>query len=129
MHRHTEACVWKTYPSGQQSCVTAKNERERAKRAAGTFRSGGDPKRYLRQKPDGWEAEFGPVPDRERNRDWFDQVIVDRALTKRPTGRTPYPLEWAEIIRTLPKVKITEVDLATATGVTPDHISNLKRLA
>lgn len=129
MHQHTEACVWKVYPGGQQGCVTAKNERERRKRAEGTLKPSGDPDRYRRQKPDGWEDEYGPVPLKERNRDWYDWVIVHRALTKTPTSRTPYPMEWAEIIRRMNVNGATMSDVAEATGVTLDYVSRLVALA
>lgn len=127
-HKHTEACVWKVYPSGQQACVTAKNERERALRAAGKLKKTGDPDRYRRQPEDGWEDEFGPVPLKVPNRDWYDEVIVIRALTKTPTGRRPYPKEWEEIVRRMPHNDITTRDLAEATGISQEYVSRLVAL-
>lgn len=127
-HLHTEACVWKVYPSGQQSCTTMKNERERWKRANNVLPKTGDPDRWRRQAPDGWETEYGPVPLKERDRDWYDEVIVFRALTKRATGRRPFRLEWAEIIRRMPQNDVTTAEVAESCGVTLDYVSRLVAL-
>lgn len=129
MHVHTEACVWKVYPSGQQSCTTAKNEREQAKRAAGTLIKTGDPYRGRRQPPDGWEDEFGPAPIRALDREWYDEVIVTRALNRERCGRRPYRLEWAEITRRMDNSRVTEEDVALSTGVTISYVSDRRRFA
>ena len=51
-----------------------------------------------RQEPDGWESEYGPVPDRVPNQKWYDEVIVRRALLGYPTGRIPHRLEQIDIV-------------------------------
>lgn len=127
-HQHTEACVWKAYPGGQQSCVTAKNEREKALRAAGKLKPSGDPDRYRRQPEDGWEAEFGPVPLKERNRDWYDEVIVLRALNLEPTGRSPYPLEWAAIVRRMNWNEVSSAKLGETLGLTEWYVNERRRV-
>lgn len=126
-HQHTETCVWKTYPSGKQSCVTAKNERERAARIAGTLKPSGDPNRHRRQPKDGWESEFGPVPLKSRDRDWYDEVIVRRALNLEPTGRTPYPLEWRAIVNRVDWDRVSIPDLARCTGVSQWYLGNRRQ--
>jgi hypothetical protein len=126
-HRHTEACVWKVYPSGQQSCVTAKNEREKALRAAGKLPRTGFRFRDRRQPPDGWEDEFGPVPLRELNRDWYDEVIVQRALNLERTGRNPYPLEWKAIVARVNWDTVEKHKLAEAIGVSEWYLKDRRR--
>lgn len=54
------------------------------------------------QEPDGWEDEFGPVPNRVKDSEWYDPVIVRRALLGYPTGRIPHKLEWIEIVNRMP---------------------------
>jgi len=127
VHTHNKDCVWTTYPSGLQQCKTARNERDRARAAKGLMVRGGDPDRYRRQDPDGWEDEFGPVPLKVPRHEWYDRVIVERALTHESTGRKPYKLEWAEIVRRLPEARVTTTDVALATGVTQEYVADLVR--
>lgn len=70
----------------------------------------------ISQPADGWEDEFGPVPFRVLDRYWYDPVIVRRALLGYPTGRVPYRLEQAEIVRRLPP-EMTGTELARWCGV------------
>lgn len=50
--------------------------------------------------PDGLEGEYGPVPEFVPEREWFDHVAVDRAVSGvRPVGRRLTPLEGAEVTR------------------------------
>ena len=127
-HRHTEACVWKTYPSGQQSCVTAKNERERFKRANGTFKPSGNPDRWRRQPTDGLEDEYGPVPARVRDRDWYDEVIVLRVLNQEAPGRNPYRLEWEQIVKRMDLAQLSAAEVADVVGVTERYVMDLRRI-
>lgn len=129
MHIHTEDCRWKVYPSGKQECTTARNERARERKVAGEFKSSGNPDRYRRQKPDGWEDEFGPVPLKVAQRDWYDEVVVIRALTKQRTGRYPTAPEWADIIRRMPRAEVVDADVARSTGVSSEYVSRLRSLA
>lgn len=84
-----------------------------------------------RVKParDGLEAEYGPVPDLVPDEEWYDEVIVIRALSKQPTGRLPYPLEWAEIIRRMPRAEVLDEDVAEATGTTVGKVSKMREKA
>lgn len=82
-HRHGPECEWTVWASGQQVCKAYLAEKDERRRA---------------QPEDGWEDEFGPVPPKERDAKWFDQVIVDRALRLQPTGRKPTPLEIRAIV-------------------------------
>jgi hypothetical protein len=75
---------------------------------------------------DGFEDLFGPVPDPVPNAEWFDEVIVIRALNKQRTGRNPYPLEWAEIFSRLPRSEATVEDLAESTALTLGYVHILK---
>lgn len=127
-HLHTEACVWKRYPSGQQSCVTAKNERERWKRAHGILKRTGDPYRGRRQAPDGLEAEYGPVPPKVPDKEWYDTVIVSRVLNKENPGRNPYRLEWAEIVKRMDRAGLTPHQVADIVGVTERYVQDLRRV-
>lgn len=68
---------------------------------------------------DGWEDEFGPCPRPVRNRDWHDRVIVSRVLNGEPSGRPPYPLEWAEIFD---RTTSTHNELAELTGIGWDAV-------
>jgi hypothetical protein len=109
-------------------------ERERLRKAAQNRRTRPQPKirypktgRRVAPVTDGLEAEYGPVPALVPNKDWFDEVIVVRALAKRPTGRRPYPLEWAEIIRRMPRTELTDEQVAEVTGVTTNYLDKLRR--
>jgi hypothetical protein len=86
------------------------------------------PKPQPRVKPatDGYEDLYGPVPDLVPDAEWFDEVIVLRALNKEATGRTPYPLEWAEIIRRMPRADVIDADVADATGTTVEYVSRMR---
>lgn len=75
---------------------------------------------------DGWEDLFGPVPDPVPNAEWFDEVIVIRALNKQRTGRNPYPLEWAEIFARLPRSEAQVEDLAESTELSEGYVHILK---
>lgn len=49
---------------------------------------------------DGLEDEFGQVPEHVLDRDWYDQVAVDRTVQgHREVGRRLTPLELVEVIR------------------------------
>lgn len=84
------------------------------------------PKKRVQPVTDGLEAEYGPVPDQVPDSKWFDEVIVDRALNKQPTGRTPYPLEWAEILRRMMRAEVTDEDVAQAARITVQHMTVLR---
>lgn len=75
---------------------------------------------------DGFEDLFGPVPEPVPNSEWFDEVIVIRALNKQTTGRNPYPLEWAEIFERMPRSEVTVEDLAVSTDLTEGYVHVLK---
>lgn len=127
MHEHSATCVWKRYPNGKQQCVTAKNERERAKRAAGTLKRTGSPDRWRRQPPDGWEDEFGPVPLKERDRDWYDRVVVHRVLNQEAPGRRPFYREWAEIIGKMQARGLSAMEVARVVGVSEWYVNLMRR--
>lgn len=101
---------------------SAQKRRDRAKEV---FRY---PEPETRVKPvtDGFEGQYGPVPDLIPDEDWFDEVIVIRALNKQACGRSPYPLEWAEIIRRMPRADVVDEDVAQATGVTAKYVSDMR---
>lgn len=108
-------------------------ERDRNRIAAQERRNGTRPiPGYLvpdkRVKPvsDGLEAEYGPIPDLVPNSEWFDEVIVARALNRVRCGRSPYPLEWAEIIRRMPRAEVTDEDVAFSTGTTAKVVSLIR---
>jgi hypothetical protein len=86
-----------------------------------------NPGKRVRPVTDGLEAEYGPVPDLVPDVRWFDEVIVVRALAKRPTGRRPYPLEWAEIIRRMPRTELTDEEVAEVTGITTNWLDKIRR--
>ena len=65
-----------------------------------------------RPAPDGLEAEFGPVPARVPERDWFDHVAVLRALSGASVGRRLSPLEKTEVDRVLSERAEREIDWA-----------------
>lgn len=71
--------------------------------------------------PDGFEDEYGPVPDFVPNSEWYDEVIVVRALTGYPTGRRPYKLEQAEIVRRM--VGKDQAEIAHWCGVSESTMS------
>lgn len=112
MHVHTDACQWVTRADGKRRCKTARNEDERAKRAG-------------RAKVDGWEDEYGPVPEPVDWHEWFDEVVVLRLLNKEPVGRRPTPLEWAEFFKRNRFVNCGEA--AEVTGLNPEYVGQLSR--
>lgn len=76
---------------------------------------------------DGYEDLYGPVPPRVPNHEWYDEVIVVRALNRQKTGRKPYRLEWAEIFRRESRWEgVTNETLAEATGMNQDTITRFR---
>lgn len=76
---------------------------------------------------DGFEDYYGPAPARVPNSEWYDEVIVIRALNHQRTGRKPYPLEWQEIFRRESRWEgITNETLSEATGANQDTITRLR---
>ena len=78
-HAHGPECEWVTRRDGKRRCKTARNQRERTERATLSL--------------DGFEEEFGPVPQKVSEPRWYDQVAVDRALDGEPVGRDLTPRE------------------------------------
>lgn len=74
-------------------------------------------------KPDEWEDEFGPAPERSPDASWYDEVIVYRALNGYQTGRKPFPLE-ARAIATRMKYYHTGEDIAYWCGVNTTVVSD-----
>ena len=127
-HTHTPDCVWKRYPSGKQQCLTYRNEKDRFQRRNGTFKKTGDPDRWRRQPPDGWEDLYGPVPPKARDNEWYDEVIVLRVLNKEKPGRNPYRLEWEDIVKRMKVSQITASEVAEVVGVTERYVMDLRRI-
>lgn len=106
----------------QRVCRQCKRElnrvAQRARRAGRTSR--GYVRAPTRVAPvlDGLEAQYGPIPDLVPDHEWYDHVIVDRALTGHATGRPPYPLEQAGIVRRMTPIH-EQADLAKLCGVHP----------
>lgn len=110
-HTHTEACEWRAKKSGsngQRYCLSRRrelelNRPEEARVKILTKQRERDRRR--RGKPpvlvvDGLEGEYGPVPEFVPEREWFDQVAVDRKVSGvRPVGRRLTPLESKEVAR------------------------------
>lgn len=109
MHIHTEECRWTVKPDGKRRCLTARSARERDNRA-----------REYRQKPDGWEDEFGPVPLRVPHTKWYDDVVVLRLLNGENPGRRPYRLEWEAFFKRNKTVTFQQV--LQATGLTSEAL-------
>lgn len=84
------------------------------------------PRKRVKPVTDGLEALYGPVPDLVPDSEWFDEVIVSRALNKQPTGRAPFVLEWAEIFRRQPRSDITDEELAHVAGTTFGRVSKIR---
>lgn len=78
-------------------------------------------------KTDGYEDVYGPIPARVPNSEWYDEVIVIRALTHQKTGRIPYPKEWAAIFqREHAWAEVSNQSLADAIGVQIDWITRMR---
>jgi hypothetical protein len=75
-----------------------------------------------RQAPDGWESDYGPVPDRVPNQEWYDEVIVRRALLGYSTGRIPHRLEQIDIVNGMTP-GMTAPWIAQWCGVEPKTVS------
>lgn len=88
-HEHTPECIWTTRSDGIRWCVT----RKRWYDAVHTGRV------RTEDMVDGLEDEYGPVPPPALNEEWYDEVIVARALVGFKTGRAPTPKEAQEIVR------------------------------
>lgn len=106
----------------QRTCRKCKRDsnlvQQRARRAGQTSRRYARAETRVAPALDGLEAEYGPVPALVPDHEWYDRVIVDRALTGHVTKRTPYPLEQAEIVRRMTPVH-EQADLAKLCGVHP----------
>ena len=128
-HMHGPDCVWHLDADGKQRCQTRRNERLRARRAAEPKRPGRRGFRYRdrRQAPDGWEDEFGPVPIKALDSEWYDQVLVDRILNGEPAGRRPHRLEWDVIAGYLAAGHLEAADVARNAGVSLHYVCDLRR--
>jgi|SRR5215203_1732788 len=96
-HVHTDSCEWVRRNDGRRRCLTnyraVRNPRDRELRAERKAR-------YLITAPvDGLEEEFGSCPPPVLDRDWYDQVAVDRAVQGVPVGRILHHLEAREVER------------------------------
>lgn len=121
MHIHTEDCRWTVKGDGKRRCLTARAELERAQRAQGKRTPAEIRRRDYRQEPDGWEDEFGPVPLRVPQTQWYDEVVVLRLLNGENVGpRRPYRLEWAEFFKR--NKTATFQQTMRATGLTSDGL-------
>lgn len=96
MHIHTEECRWTVKGDGKRRCLTARLERERAARAAGTRDRLG---KKIQRPVDGLEEEYGPCPMPVPVSRWYDQVAVDRAFRGERVGRELTPPESSELQR------------------------------
>lgn len=91
--------------SSRGHCLRCHRERERVRKA--------EIKAF--NTPDGFEAEFGPKPERVDYADWYDQVAVDREVSGvRPVGRRLTPLEGAEVERIRSEKETRTKDLTWA---------------
>jgi hypothetical protein len=116
VHQHNEDCKWTTRKNGKKLCQTRRAERERARL---------DRRRaeYFGQPVDGLEPEYGPVPARVPNTEWYDEVIVIRLLSGIPTGRYPCRLEWEAFFARNTKATFREV--VHATGLKPETVTSI----
>lgn len=128
-HMHGPNCVWGIDADGKQRCRTRRNERQRAQRAANPAKQARRGFRYRdrRQAPDGWEDEFGPVPIKALDAEWYDQVLVNRILNGEPAGRRPFRLEWDVIAAHLAAGRLEPADVARDAGVSIAYVCDLRR--
>jgi hypothetical protein len=104
---HSGTCAWVTSRSGGMYCATQK----RASAAIAPIK-----------KVDGFEDEYGPIPPRVKDADWYDWVIVEGVLSGIRVSRPPYPKEWEEILTR--NTKHLVVELAMYAGVDQDTVIN-----
>lgn len=110
MHIHTEECRWTVKGDGKRRCLTARLERERAARAAGTRDRMG---KRIPRPVDGWEDLYGPCPMPVPVDQWYDHVAVDRAVAGLPVGRDLGASERQEVNRRLEEQELTKAAVLT----------------
>lgn len=115
-HVHTDQCRWSTASRGdgrtRRICLTAGAERSK--------------NRYLGQPKDGWEDDYGPVPNRVPDKEWYDRVVVLRALSAQRTGRWPTPPEWRDIFKRQQVNGTTDDELGLATLATSTQLVSMR---
>lgn len=80
---HPGPCQWGRDARGHRYCAVQKRQRF----AALGLSTPVPPRVRKPQPPDGWEAEFGPVPLRVPSVAWVDRVALERRLSGVEVGR------------------------------------------
>ena len=138
-HPRTPENTYRSPKSGKGYCRPCSNE-QRVDKRAGTETFSAQRREALRQraieynqsrfgrppKTDGWEDIAGRKPAKVPNRDWYDQVVVDRILAGRDPGRSPYRLETLAVLSAI-EPHSESYELVKSGGFTTQMLSRRRR--